>query len=179
MMIDKNSWHYKVWEWSYTNPICDHYPPSQTNLCSYMRRILLLTPLNALLVAIGSILYTLVVFIPVVTFRWCIGYKTTSLDITQDTQEYNGLRVANKVEIYPWHVLVPAAFIGIQAWAFSKFNPGHVGIFDAVLAGIAAVVVLTFFMLKSDKTEVFRDWFWARKQKICPTIEFGDHNESV
>lgn len=51
MIINKNSWHYKFWSWTYTNRWFDEYPPTQTNLCSYVQRMLW-TPLYLLILTV-------------------------------------------------------------------------------------------------------------------------------
>lgn len=41
MKINKKSWHYAIWRSTYYIDI-DDYPPNSTNLCQYVRRILML-----------------------------------------------------------------------------------------------------------------------------------------
>ena len=52
MQIDKSSWHYKVYRWTYS--LWDHYPPVQTNLCQYINRLLWMPLLNCLAIAVGG-----------------------------------------------------------------------------------------------------------------------------
>lgn len=119
MIINKRSWHYYVWEWTYA--VCKDYShvPATSNLCSYMQRVVILAPLlmSYLLVA-GIILLPLFI-------------------------------VGRLLQII---VMLPFGYrpTGVYPDDYTKFTTATT----------------------SQQPNIFKEWIKAKKQKVCPLIEF-------
>lgn len=130
MIINKNSWHYRLWSWTYTNSLEDKYPPSKTNLCSYVQRI------------VGIPLFYLLLFSFIITI--VLG------------------------------ILVGIGIVEYEAWSIHPYRSlvGHLVI--ALLIGI--VIGSVFWRETSNPTlVVMREYVSAKKQGICPLIEFNEN----
>jgi len=173
MIINKDSWHYKAWRWTYDRA---YQVPDNTNLCPYMRRIMFLVPIKALVrFVVATVSLTCLAI--VAGIRWCFGYKTVSTDWDDSPVEYAGLPVAGR-QLYPWHVLVPAAAIGLEALLAHSGGWVGFGIVNGIILGCAALTALGMWFFCSDSTEIFRTWADAAHRKVCPVIEFGDHYDA-
>lgn len=173
MIINKNSWHYKAWKWTYDR---SWQVPEYTNFCSYMRRIMFLVPIKSLTRSVVFTIYMLCLAI-IAGIRWVFGYKTVSTDLDDSPVEYSGLPVAGR-EIYPWHVLLLAIILGFEVLLKHDISWSAFGIIHAILLAIALIANLGAWFFSDDSTEIFRDWVLTQKRKICPLIEFGDHYDS-
>lgn len=130
MIINKNSWHYKFWSWTYTNRLEEKYPPSQTNLCSYVQRMIWI-PLSYLMMA----LVVLAALLMIIGGAALLEYKAWS------THPYVSMGV---------HISLVVVFIVC---------------FGSI-----------FWRLKDNSTViVVREYLSAKKQGICPVIEFNDN----
>jgi hypothetical protein len=130
MKINKKSWHYRYYAWTY-DKIEETTPPYRTNLCRYFWRF----PLASL----------------VMLFLF---------------------------------VLFPVAIVG--SVSFATFFIGrsmyhHLGWWNVlVVAGIAAIVYLTRLRGKISNNETVQlvgAYVAAKKQGVCPLIEFEDDDE--
>ena len=126
MIVNTNSWHYKVWQFSFQMFVFGAYP-TKTNLCSYAQRIVFLAPLTALTMLfvlgilgilgplVGAVrLLQIIVMLP-------FGYRPTGLDF----QDY------------------------------TKFTKSK-----------------TPTTQEEPKPSLLKEWIKAKKQKVCPLIEF-------
>ena len=174
MIIDVNSWHYKAWKWTYSR---DWHVPQTTDFCSYMRRLMFLVPGKAVYTVIAAMVYGICILFPTATARWLVGYKTVSTNVDRQPVQYSGLQVAGR-EILPWHVALPALVVASEAFMIHKTSWAIGGAVNAVILAAVGLVVGGLFLFTSSSTQVFRSWFWAKKRKICPVIEFGDHYDA-
>jgi hypothetical protein len=122
MVVNKNSWHYKFWSWTYHNR---YDVPQETNLCNYCQRIFWLGLMHLFL---GSMVLFLVLALLYAIFVQGFYYHT-------------GLSFIILGAI----VAVIGGTLGYAWWADSREyrEPGLVG-----------------------------QWVSAKKQKICPLVEF-------
>ena len=119
MIINTNSWHYKVWKWSYE--MTDDLVPFETNLCAYVRCVFLLTPLKCLFFG----------------FIFAVLYPIAAL--------LRGLQI---VVMYPF---------GYRPYGFDFDENRKVN----QLTG-------------PSKINLLAEWVAAKKQKVCPLVEFED-----
>lgn len=175
MIIDKNSWHYKLYSHYFLFPF-GNYVPGDTNLCAYMRTIFLWLPLKWLLMIVMA-----PPVIIAVTFMWgfvtageiiCkfpFGYKPSKINYLGYTEmvQYNTFKI-NGYNIYPWVpmlilavLFVPTLISHASGWMITL----------PIVAAVALIWALTF-LYDRPSLSVIRDWVSAKKQGVCPLIEF-------
>jgi hypothetical protein len=126
MIINKNSWHYKVYDWTYR-----YGTPEHTSLCQYMRR-LTFVPLCLVLLLVAE---TLLV-------------------------QHFGKHVL----AIEWHFLLIAICLLLG---------GAVGV-----GSFVGFLVLVEYIAESNNTQLFSQWVRAKKQGICPLVEFADDTKA-
>src|ERR1035437_7123011 len=108
MNVNKNSWHYKVYAWSYFH---SYDVPWSTNLCQYTRRLVTFVPVKALVFGVVGI-FVLLLEAAVLPFLLAIGLRPNRLlffdaGYDQTVVEYDGLRIpGTKFRVLPWHVIL-------------------------------------------------------------------------
>ena len=180
MIIRTNTWHYRLYRWNYWDR---ENIPERTNLCQYVRR-LSLTPLTALvstalecLGLVGLICYTIANY----GFGFLFGYVPNGWNpTTADMVKYPGMPLG-RFQLYPWHVILTGLIVALHVWMYS-FPDGRpyllseakvVGIFLAVIA----LVVGLIFLFCSDTSTVVKQYLTAKKQKVCPIVEFEEKTQ--
>lgn len=164
MNINKNSWHYKVF--ANTFSLFEDTIPRQSNLCQYFRR-LMFAPFIYLLAMVAIV----IVFAIVGPLSTLIGYYPVIHNAYGGDvfEKYPGLKVKG-VEVYPWMVILLGLFLWlnvasfIYAWHVTFIIEGSiVGCIVALFFGVAFIPGLW---------HLTSEWLAARKQKICPLINF-------
>lgn len=169
MIIDKTSWHYRVWYFSAT--LFDSFAAVQeTNLCSYMRQIVFWLPLKLLgcgiiVLCLAPLYLVIKSFFTVLYFIFGQRPDGWGLD---DAAPYKGLPIFG-YEIYPWHVLLLAALFGLPYLGFGYLGLMTVG---SIFATVSLMTAVILFLVKSPSMAIFREWASAKKQGVCPLIEF-------
>lgn len=174
MKINKNSWHYKVVRFTYSGSIEDNCK----DLCTYMRRLLLVAPLYAFLLVIFYAFLALIV-IPIMTLCGLImGIRPTRFEPAFDNYvSYSGLPIGS-FRLYPWHLIAPSFFIIFNVLGFHRL--GAMWSVPALMQFMIVAIPL-FFLRKPNKKDkapkqpsLLRAWFTAKKEKVCPIIEYTD-----
>lgn len=137
MIINTNSWHYKLWCWTYTNNVVDKYPPLQTNLCSYVQRMF---------------------WIPL---YWFLAYATTIILLL-------GLAVS---------IVGGLGYLEYLGWShhFSSTLLIHASLILAIMCFFGYVFLHN---TNNQTVELAKEWASAKKQGICPLIEFTNSNDT-
>lgn len=193
MQIRTDTWHYQVWNFTYClDGLIDWWGrrPYKPSLCQYWRRILLFTIPTAILVGIGLVI-GVVVFL-VTQFFW-VSSGTGIYMWKKDGESYYFPPVSvGRREIQPqqavlwfWGTLALAGalyyglvyrsdLISVLAplWRFVLF----IGPYVLAVIGIVLALALIFFLIdvskKSEGWKLFRAYVKAKKDGICPLIEF-------
>lgn len=167
MVINKNSWHYKAYTYSYK--MWQNDIPYNTSLCSYMRDIFLLPASGIFLIlalALGWILFALVITVHTVG-AFLIGFRPAGWDLS--ILPYSGLKVSH-MEIYPWHIIL----LGLLLWALPKLFLVNAWVTTLVVLGFAGLIFGAVELWHSDSFLIFRAWLTAKKEGVCPMIDFED-----
>lgn len=172
MIIDKNSWHYQVYSFSYWN---EWNKPKQTNLCQYVRRIVFMGPImGATALALACLMaLTLVVML---VFGPILGYAPPNWK--KPWTCFDGM-VKYKSVIYPWHVILVVALIALEWWVYVDCGI-HPLVVQGEILGIIAVLIGMIFGLfvycDSDTGKIINAYVSAKKQKVCPVVEFNEES---
>jgi hypothetical protein len=179
VIINRKAWHYKVYEFTYRHDL----PPRQTNLCQYVRRVVLMGPLMgvaaAFLLAMMSILVVFHYLLPPF-FGWRPRQwsKPFSVFDTNGMVKYQGLKLGssyNAFQLYPWHIILATLVVGAHA-AIYHFEGGHPLLVEGEILGIIlfllALVVGSVVYSESDTGRLISQYLAAKKQKVCPVVEF-------
>lgn len=124
MKISTNSWHYKLYKLTYT--AYDFDVPSNTNLCQYMRRIMLLAPIT-LFYYVASFMALLVVLVPLL---FILGWRPQKHFFTTTEAPF------------------------VRYWNWPKWEKKH------------------------PTTNIVIGWLQAKKDGICPLVEFNKEEAS-
>lgn len=178
MKVNTASWHY--WLYKSTYSLGDHAPHS-TNLCQYVRRLVLVAPLIWLVVVPFMIAITIPAVLLVVLFGLFLGLRPTGLgpdDVLNPYHRYVGYKLPKVagIRIAPWLVtLVVGSVYGLYRLRYVM--AGHPAVTTTVVVSIAAfisVIVLNFKLRNTETTRLDGAYFAAKKAKICPMVRFGD-----
>lgn len=174
MIINKSSWHYKLYKFTYWGRVS---PTNKSSLCQYMRRILLILPLLLLLHLLILIMFSIVC--PMIFGALCLfigGYSVFLWPYRGSPTEgpiksYHGLKLSFiPFEIYPWHVILSLGILtGLGALIYLFTIP------MLIIMGILFVGSLSFIMIKSSKSEtlsLISNVITSKKDKLCPPVEF-------
>lgn len=178
MVINRNSWHYKVYDFTYL--FSRKATPRQTNLCQYVRRFLLLPWIGILATVMAA--FMVIIITCAFTFGPIFGYVPKTFNpltfFEHDMHKYQGVKFGksyNAFQLYPWHIILGLMFIA-----------GHVAIYYecgihplvtegewvvGIVAAIAAFIGVMVY-LDSSTGKVINGYLAAKKQKVCPVVEF-------
>jgi hypothetical protein len=175
--IDKNTWHYKTFAWTYRFWDSEYkIRDGHSNLCTYVQRLLWVLPFSIFLVAFLSLLY--IISIP---FAWLFG--GLPYNIWEDSphsapwRSYPGFKVWGEVRLHPWVVAVPVAIIyGEWAW-FHYAGWIRPVCIQGFLLAVVGMLAFFFWFKETNKTNLISEWFSAKKAGICPLVEFRDPDQ--
>jgi len=169
MVIHKNSWHYKVWKFSYT--LMDRRAPEQTNLCQYFCRIFLYVPfiffaVFSVMIVGGSIL---VVFPNIITILLGLGILIPVMDNTgKNPYRLHSFKFG---QIPLWTIVCPLWLL-IILMILTGFYPLYIAY---VLIGVAMIFLLLSAMARlviATDWSIVKEYIKAKKHKVCPIITF-------
>jgi hypothetical protein len=115
-----------------------------------------------------------------VPIGWAIGYKPTSFNFNDEAPfvKYQSVSLPWYGELLPYHFVVAAIIISLEwlwfhecGWKYPVFIQG------GVIATFALLIGLMNY-LESDFSKVVSAWFAARKQRICPIVNFTEEPTS-
>jgi len=134
MGISTRSWHYKLWEFTYS--WSDDSPPGGVSLWSYVARIIVLVPLVAVIILLGRVIY-LVLSLAKSAWRffWGIGY----VDRSGCYVHCNGFNLGRWFVIFPYRVVLPITAVLVLHLAFPQVSLLVLGIL-IVVAGLVVVL---------------------------------------
>lgn len=183
MIIDINSWHYKVYSFTYS---FSGQPPEHTNLCQYVRR-LPLAPLVAIVIVIIYVIMS-VIIISGLIFGPIVGYLPRTWNpfkfFEHDMIQYQGLKLGksnNAFQVYPWHVILGLLITVIHIGIYQSAGIHPLIIEGKVIFGAAVIIGLLISIvayIDSDTLKLINQYLTARKQKFCPTVEFDRHEQT-
>jgi hypothetical protein len=181
MVINKRSWHYRLYKGTYT--IFHDQPPKNSNLCSYMQRLFFGIPFFY-----GGWVQLMAFYILVLgPLSLLFGrYPSFHFDDNQKNYmfgSYPGLTLRG-FTLYPWMLAIPGFFLWANIGAFLHSCHGNwivVPVAESVLVFIAGIVALA--MVSSARPQDFgytiKEWFAAKKAGVCPLVSFVDEEEEV
>ena len=202
MLIQKDTWHYKLWRFSYyfhgDGKKWGKYEnlPTHTNLCQYIRR----ATLGAMLVCLGFLALFLVcatifVVINLVSILAGVGYLKWSSEKENDDllRHFTPVTVGARQIPRPMIVLSVYAFLAALAGCYIFADEVAVaagyGVYAiagvVALATLLALVGLLFAKIRKmqwDGWTLFKAYLKAKKQGVCPIITFdapGDPTAST
>ena len=170
MQINTKSWHYKVYKSTY---ILTEDTPLSSNLCQYMRR-LASTPFFYLLFAVIFCIYT-VCGIVGLTIGYCPNYN---LEKIKAFEQYK-LPTFRGHTVYPIVIIAPLLLLWLNM--SMAFGGNHYFFFE--VEGFSAGLLSLFGLVGAYawydnknyyEPNVFSQWLDAKKQKVCPLVQFID-----
>lgn len=187
MNINKNSWHY----WLYSHTYKEGKIPVSTNLCQYVRRIVVSIPC--------------IMFLAAVDFMEFGSEKIWSLLIAP-LYTLNGETERYEIVIRPSHIIVILAMgylfyhytmialvitgmgigavigeiidsrwpiVGVPVVGYLYWN---YTIIMVTISALAIVVIIALIAIPdSEAWHIFKEYVKARKRKVCPLIEFREN----
>lgn len=178
MEINKSSWHYRMFEWSYTwDGRC---PPINSNLCSYVRRLAVGVPLNGVVWAMLFLSLGMIVALGNICL-FPFGYYVRHPQLSAGSGEvasYRGLRLG-KFYLLPWHILLPVG-LGFLGWWNYHMISQHKALtslaFFIEMVGVIMALVIGSLILyaRLEKNPVVQEYIDAKTKGICPLITFKD-----
>jgi hypothetical protein len=173
--ISKNSWHYRAFAWSYTWDY--NHVPENSNLCSYVRRLVIGVPFNAICFGAVALLFGFISLF-MLPFGYYLRDPWHRLGLVRDeVGRFNGLKIGKR-ELMPWHALLPLLLmlVGYANYRVIKnhdyFNCWF--IVECALLATAAIVAAIIWYDRSDVAGLARTYLDAKTQGICPLITFKD-----
>lgn len=180
MIINKQVWFYKLYAGTYT--VFGNQVPWNTNLCQFVRRTFFLSWFWYLLAGLMH-LFFFGVLTPLAFLIGkvpCRSYSYGQWSPGWGFRNYAGIRLG-EFELFPWMVVAPTSFFGLNALCIrAVYRYGSAATFPCVFLVIEFIFLCVaayflFFEGMFDETKsVTGAWFSAKKQKICPLIEFSD-----
>lgn len=188
MKINTRSWHYRLWEFTYS--LGSRREPAQTSLCAYVQRIIWLTVPIALLwlVALGAA--GLFVAVGVI---WMLftgqGYTTPRQIHWAFTSDEKGSLdrlffrtegfLIGRFRLYPYRLILPLlATVGL-VWALET-HPVQTGAVIGTILFLAICAGIGWLIGKARNTDTYRlfsCYLRDKKEQVCPMIEF-EHTPS-
>jgi len=185
----RHSWHYRLW--AFTFSLSNAGLPRGSDICSYVRRIVLRTiPIGLAWLAISIIWVVLYVLLFAARLIWMpfwgTGLPHSLGDILDDSGDdfggvflpYEKIQVG-RARFYPYQILLPLALLGLVWLGFANYPVQTV-----IVVGLGAVVglVLALFwgIQKSRETDLWQlitGYLRAKKEQICPLIIFEDQDD--
>jgi hypothetical protein len=170
MQINKKSWHYAAYRWTYTARDQRWAMSDTTNLCQYFQRIFWMVPITAVWIAFLSLVY--VVLTPIVFLfggRPHNVWKNTKKDFWTS---YPGVKVWGEVRLHPWVIAIPTLFIYLEyLWFKHQAWYWPVSIQGGAIVFIGLLIAYSWYDTTDTQT-VVNQWVAAKKQGICPVVEF-------
>lgn len=179
MIVKKDSWHYKIYDFSYGNYIISN----KTNLCQYVNRICFVGIPKAIGIFVGLLFLVpfMVIISTIVHFiKFLFGYRPDMkhwhdwVEIQKESIKYKSLNIKG-FSIYPYHILIMGFIIWLQYLAYYHFK--LILIIEGFILGMLGLIVAIWWFLTSEKTNLLRQYIAAKKQGICPIVEFKDDRE--
>ena len=180
MIINRKAWHHQVYNFTYWYDL----PPRQTNLCQYVRRVVLMGPImGATAILLISMLAVGVSFMylfgPIFGWRPKSWIKPWTILDTDGMVKYPGVKLGssyNAFQLYPWHIILAALIVGVH-WLLYHFVGGHVLLTEGKVLGffillVALIVGFFFYYGTSDTGKIISQYLAAKKQRVCPVVEF-------
>ena len=176
MQINKDTWHYRAYHWTYKIQNSEWKMSDHSNLCSYVQRIFWMVPFTALFVVITSLMYMMAS-----PFVFLFGARPTNIWAENNERAwapYPGLKVWGEVRVHPWVVAVPAALIYLE-WAWWHYCNWKYPFFThlTVLLVIIGLVLYGTYD-SSDARPIINAWFHAKKQGVCPVVDFVEEESA-
>ena len=174
MIVNTNSLHYKVYKALHAHT--DGKVPEKTNLCAYVR-FLVLMPLFLLFIYLPiRICYQVikvVCFVPLTVILAFFGIRPTRYRCDPDSfTGYPGLKIG-PLELHPWSIVLLLAVIASPWFAYRLSGTTASIITVSVLVGIAALIGI-FLFFSTETGELAYAYLAAKKQRVCPVVEFAD-----
>lgn len=186
MVVNKNSWHYKVYDFSYALSL-KNQPRDRTNLCQYMRRLLFVAPIIGFLCAFMFCFAAVMVlcfylFGPI--FGWVPKQWLKPWIVFDDkaVYKYEGLRIGrsyNAFQLYPWHVILAVLVVGLEWVVYHVWGFHPLAVQGEIVGAVALFVGLIFAVVEFSYSDtgtvgLVKEYVSAKKQKVCPVVEFTD-----
>lgn len=185
MNINRNSWHYKVYNWTYDNFLNVGKAPLQTNLCQYVQRIIWGTLWWSFLhIAATAII---IVMAPTMTiayyvggfFALFVGWRPISIvefivDGPSDFVRYDGLQIGRRFQLFPGHIL---ALAGLVLSEYELWHHYPHGCLIGHLIGLGVMIclgLLAWWVTAPKELDILHAYIFAKKQRFCPLIEFTE-----
>lgn len=193
MRISKDSWHYRVWKFTYFLTRVDGLDaPEQTNLCRYMiRTILYPVPIFLWLFVMGVFGLSIFFVIPNIV-AVLVGYGMLGIGEPGETyrlRPFPGISIRGRT-IPMWQV-VSSSWLLIALAALMVFFPSKLKILAFkvaigilwVMIGVSALLILFYAGLvivsvcsRWEGLDIMKEYIKAKRQRICPVIEFVSTN---
>src|ERR1700677_1252417 len=136
MQIDKNSWHYKFYRFTYF--VWGYEPPYQhTSLCQYVSRMIWSPLIDLALLPIVFVIWLLITM-----FNLCIGFRPTIFwrGSPPPWVPYEGWKLG-PLELYPAHIL-PVVILGLIEHLFiHHYGWAKIVVVQASILGIIILIV--------------------------------------
>jgi hypothetical protein len=173
MKINKTSWHYRLYSWTYSIWDTEWCKPATTNLCQYVQRLFWMPIVSVLLWGVMGTFFVcvLIPFMLLIGQRPTSWKKNTKIDLFVP---YQGLRVSKKVELLPWHIIVPSAVIVLEYMWFHHANWKYPVLIQGCILAVLGIIVGIFLCTQSETYWIVSAWYGAKRQKVCPLVEFTD-----
>lgn len=175
MVINKNSWHYKVFAWTYRVWGSSwKIRNDKSDLCTYVQRLIWMPIPSALWWVLRSLLY-----IASIPFAFVFGGRPYNIwkgvDVDGPWRRYPAFKVWGEVQVYPWVIVVPLAFL-FGEWEWFKHNALCAALVQGGLLSFFAAVFTIAWFEESGKSAI-KEWVAAKKAGYCPTIVFQDNSK--
>jgi hypothetical protein len=179
MTINKNTWHYKLWEFS--NELTTGYIPESTNLCSYFHRVfwssIFLFPFYYLWRGFVFLLGFNSQHMELVHTSWANEgeeYKTASTEYKYKSKIRT---VITSIAFLIFYICLPLIFPWISKDVIWVKIPISLCI-GALILGALILWIEYGRKVKDSFMNISFDYLTARKAKVCPTINFtkGENN---
>ena len=188
MIVDTNSWHCKLWRatYWYKKPDGDApRHPKTTNLCDYVQRLVFGPPWAFLLLPILmiiSLIFGIVQFVLLTTLvvifenRQPKRFPSSIFDRSPFNNDNlvpcKGVKLGSFV-CYPRHFMLPVAIIASPLLSYYLLG----GFVTAVVGSTLGVLLLGFGVIAflcSETGNLIGAYLAAKKQRVCPVVEFAD-----
>lgn len=183
MKINTRSLHYRLYDYTYSS--WGGASPIATNLCQYVRR-LILSPF--IILPVSAISFLALIFLAVRAFlTYPLGYSTNWKTLELRGRSPGMFQVAG-LQVYSGYFVIPIALVIGNFLAYGQLfihgvKPG-VGSTLSIMLIITEVSVLIFGLIagmiiffSSDTYDLFSEWIDAKTEGVCPLIEFDEDDD--
>lgn len=179
--INTRSWHYRLWRFTYSLDKEDwELSQIRTSLCAYVHRIIWLTlPIALVVMVLSLVVAVCYVLIALWHLFWGSGYPGSLLAILRSPDDLvfvkrtDGFRIG-RFRLFPYRLVLPGLGILVLVWGFQA-HPAEMMAVMWVSMAAALVVGICWMIWKARDTGTYRlatAYLRAKKQKICPSVEF-------